>query len=394
MRRVFRGGTVLDIATESRRVLDVVVDGERIVEIAPQVPALPSDRVIDVSRKYLLPGLTNCHAHLGWDGIHDLEVQSLDTDEIGSWRAARNVRRSLASGLTTLRDLGMNGVGTYAKQAVDQAISPYIRLLPVGRAITMTGGHTWWACREADGIEDCRAAVREQAKAGAAWIKIMGTHYWPQMPPDRGPVCQFSTTELETLVSEAHSLGLKVTACIGSGEAARRVIDAGVDCIEHGAAVSEATLNLMLERKVWLVTTFSPLVLQARDGLAAGMPRAAVEHRQRQIGDGARFDGLRAMVAAGVPVAFGTDAGSPLVPHGEIVPELQFMVQVGVCRDAWAALRAITLSAAQLLALDHELGSLEVGKLADVVVVNGDPAADLENLRDIADVYVRGDRAA
>src|SRR5580658_6459523 len=105
MRRVFRGGTVLDIATESRRVLDVVVDGERIVEIAPQVPALPSDRVIDVSRKYLLPGLTNCHAHLGWDGIHDLEVQSLDTDEIGSWRAARNVRRSLASGLTTLRDL-------------------------------------------------------------------------------------------------------------------------------------------------------------------------------------------------------------------------------------------------------------------------------------------------
>ncbi|MGA8208149.1 MAG: amidohydrolase family protein [Candidatus Dormiibacterota bacterium] len=394
MRQIFQGGTVLDIATESRRLLDVVVEGERIIEIAPQVSVLPSDLVIDVSRKWLLPGLTNCHAHLGWDGIHDLEVQSLDTDEIGSWRAARNVRRSLAAGLTTLRDLGMNGVGIYAKQAVDRSISPFIRLLPVGRAITMTGGHTWWACREADGIEDCRAAVREQAKAGAAWIKIMGTHYWPQMPPDRGPVCQFSTAELETLVSEAHSLGLKVTACIGSGEAARRVIEAGVDCIEHGAAVSEATLNLMLERKVWLVTTFSPLVLQARDGLAAGMPRAAVEHRQRQIGDGARFDGLRTMVAAGVPVAFGTDAGSPLVPHGEIVPELQFMVQVGVCRDAWAALRAITLSAAELLALDYELGSLEVGKLADVVVVNGDPVADLENLRDIADVYIGGTRAA
>jgi len=394
MRQVFRGGTVLDIATESRRLLDVVVDGERIVEIAPQVTALPSDVVIDVSGKWLLPGLTNCHAHLGWDGIHDLEIQSLDTDEIGSWRAARNVRRSLAAGLTTLRDLGMNGVGIYAKQAVDRAISPYIRLLPVGRAITMTGGHTWWACREADGIEDCRAAVREQARAGAAWIKIMGTHYWPHMPPDRGPVCQFSTAELETLVSEAHSLGLKVTACIGSGEAVRRVVKAGVDCIEHGAAVSEDTLNLMLERNVWLVTTFSPLVLQARDGLAAGMPRAAVEHRKRQIGDGTRFDGLRALVAAGVPVAFGTDAGSPLVPHGEIVPELQFMVQVGVCRDPWAALRAITLSAARLLGLDHELGSLEVGKFADVVVVNGDPAADLENLRDIANVYVRGTRAA
>jgi imidazolonepropionase-like amidohydrolase len=187
--------------------------------------------------------------------------------------------------------------------------------------------------------------------------------------------------------------GLRVTAHATFDEAIRRVVQAGVDCVEHGGSMSEDTIKMMLDRKTWIVTTFSPLVLQATRGLAAGMPEHEVERRKRQMAEPERFAGNRAAAQAGIPIAFGTDAGSPVVPHNEIVEELKFMVSVGVCDDSWAALRSITIRAAELLGIDDKLGTLEAGKTADVVVVGKDPVDDLEGLRAIQRVYVRGELA-
>ena len=192
------------------------------------------------------------------------------------------------------------------------------------------------------------------------------------------------------MVDEAHMNGLLVTAHATFDEAIRRVVEAGVDCVEHGGSMSEDTIQMLLDRGTWIVTTFSPLVLQAQRGLEWGMPPHEVERRREQVGDATRFAGNVAAAKAGIPIAFGTDAGSPVVPHNEIVEELKFMVEVGVCEDNYAALRSITIRGAELLRLDEILGTLEAGKTADIVVLNGHPGEDLDAVRDVHAVYVRG----
>ena len=379
MRTVLKGGTIVDLDGGSSAVRSLAIDGEKIVEVG-DIETRADDQVVDLSGKYLLPGFVNSHVHLGWDGIHDLQDQANEPAAVSALKASMNVRKNLAAGVTTIRDLGMNESNQYAKRGIDEGIIPWIRLLINGRAISTSGGHTWWCCREADGVDDCRRAIREQFKLGAEWIKIMASH----------ELSQFTMSELEAMVDEAHMNGLKVTAHATFDEAISRVVDAGVDCVEHGGSMSDKTIQKLLDRGTWIVTTFSPLVLQAQRGLDWGMPAHEVQRRRDQINDTARFAGNKAAAEAGIPIAFGTDAGSPVVPHNEIVEELKFMVQVGVCADNQAALRAITIRGAELLGLDNDLGTLEVGKTGDVVVLDGDPLADLESVRNVHQVYVRG----
>lgn len=379
MRTVLKGGKVVDLDGGTSEVRSIAIEDEKIVTLG-DVEARTDDVVVDVTGKYLLPGFVNSHAHLGWDGVHDLQDQANEPSAISALKASMNVRKSLSAGVTTIRDLGMNESNQYAKRGIDEGIIPWVRLLINGRAISTTGGHTWWCCREADGVDDCRRAIREQFKLGAEWIKIMASH----------ELSQFTMPELEALVDEAHMNGLKVTAHATFDEAISRVVDAGVDCVEHGGSMTDKTIAKMVERGTWIVTTFSPLVLQAQRGLDWGMPAHEVERRRNQINDSSRFAGNKAAAEAGIPIAFGTDAGSPVVPHNEIAEELKFMVEVGVCADNQAALRSITIRGAELLGLDNDLGTLEMGKTADVVVLNGDPVADLESVRDVHQVYVRG----
>lgn len=380
MRTVLKGGNVVDLDGGGSQTADLVIEDEMIESVGEDVEARDGDMVVDVAGKFLLPGFINSHVHLGWDGIHDLQVQANEPSGISALKAAMNIRKNLSAGVTTIRDLGMNDSNQMAKQGIDEGIIPWIRLTINGRAIATTGGHTWWCCREADGVDDCRRAIREQFKVGAEWIKIMGSHELPQ----------FTMAELEAMVDEAHMNGLKVTAHATFDEAIRRVVEAGVDCVEHGGSMTDKTIDMMVERDVPIVTTFSPLVLQAQRGLDWGMPPHEVERRRNQMNDESRFAGNKAAAEAGIRIAFGTDAGSPVVPHNEISEELKFMVEVGVCSDNYDALRSITNRGAKLLGLDAELGSLEAGKTADVVVLNGDPGNDLEEVRNVDQVYVRG----
>lgn len=335
--------------------------------------------------KTLMPGMMNSHAHLSWDGIHELSQQSMfDSAEIRAYKAAGNMIKSLRAGITLVRDLGVHNANLFTKQAVAQGIFPGPRLLVSGESIIQTGGHTYWVCREASGADEMRRAVRDQVKGGADLIKIMACH----------DTLEFTDDELHAVVDEAHRNNLPVTAHATYNDCIARVAKFGVDCIEHGGSMTDETIQILIDKKLPIVTTFSALVIQANPKIARafGIPQWKIEERQRAVADKSRFDGLVRAAKAGVPIVFGTDAGSPAVEHDRIVPELGFMVEVGVCPNNLDALRAITARAALLNGFGDTLGTLEAGKLADMIVVDGKPDIDLTALEKVEMTFIDGKR--
>jgi imidazolonepropionase-like amidohydrolase len=333
----------------------------------------------------ILPGLTNSHAHLAWDGIHDLARQSMDdAPEISAYKSAGNMLISLRAGVTTVRDLGMNQANFFAKQAVVQGIFPGPRLLICGEAIIQTGGHTYWCCREASGPDEMRRAVREQVRGGADLIKIMACH----------DTLEFTDEELRAVIDESHRNGLPITAHATYDACINRVAEFGVDCVEHGGSMSDATIQLLLDKKIPIVTTFAPLVMQSVPEVARqyNIPEWKIAERQKAVADPSRYQGLINAAKAGVVIGFGTDAGSPVVGHDVIAPEMAFMVKLGVKRDNYDAIRSATVVAAQINKLDKKIGTLEPGKAADVIVVDGNPLENIDAIGRVRMTFVEGKR--
>ena len=333
----------------------------------------------------ILPGLTNSHAHLAWDGIHDLARQSMDdAPEISAYKSAGNMLVSLRAGVTTVRDLGMNMANFFAKQAVVQGIFPGPRLLICGQAIIQTGGHTYWCCREASGADEMRRAVREQVRGGADLIKIMACH----------DTLEFTDEELQAVVDESHRNGLPITAHATYDACIRRVAEFGVDCVEHGGSMSDETIQLLLDKKIPIVTTFAPLVMQSVPEVARqyNIPEWKIAERQKAVADPSRYQGLINAAKAGVVIGFGTDAGSPVVGHDVIAPEMAFMVKLGVKRDNYDAIRSATSVAAEINKLDKKIGTLEAGKLADVIVVDGNPLEEIDAIGRVRMTFLEGKR--
>ena len=362
----------------------VTLDGGSITAVGEGGAAALGDghEVVDTGGT-ILSGLIQSHAHLAWDGIHDLAAQSLnDRPEISAYKAASNMLANLRAGITTVRDLGMNESGIFAKQAVEQGLFAGPRLLICAEAITQTGGHTYWCCREATGANEMRRAVREQIKNGADLIKIMMCH----------DNLEFTDDELHALVDETHQHKRPITAHATFDAAIARAVDFGIDVIEHGGSMSDATIDKMLARGVPIVTTFSPTVIQAKPEIARkyNIPEWKIEERQRRVADKSRYDGLLRAARAGVRIVFGTDAGSPAVRHGIVVPEMEFMIEVGVVADNHAAIMSATREAAIMNRLDDKIGTLEAGKEADVTVVDGNPLDDLQDLARVRMTFVRG----
>jgi imidazolonepropionase-like amidohydrolase len=363
----------------------VEIDGSTIKAVGPADAF--GNRVADAVETggTILPGLIQSHGHLAWDGIHDLAAQAMyDSPEISAYKCAGNMLINLRAGVTTFRDLGMNKSNLFAKQAVAQGIFPGPRLLVCGEAIIQTGGHTYWCCREASGADEMRRAVREQVRAGADLIKIMACH----------DLLEFTDEELAAVVDETHRNGLTITAHATFDECINRCVRFGVDVIEHGGSMSEETIQLLLDKKVPIVTTFAPVVVQSQPEIARkfNIPEWKIEERKRQVSDKGRYQGLIEAAKAGVTIAFGTDCGSPAVAHDVIAPELSFMVKIGVKRDAYDAIRSATAVASQINKLDKKVGTLEAGKLADVIVVAGNPLEDLDTIGSVRMTFLEGKR--
>ena len=357
----------------------------RIAAVGALADMKPGSIPVEETGGTIMPGLINSHAHLNWDGIHDLARQSMDDPRpISAFKAAGNMLKSLRAGVTLVRDLGFHEMNLFSKQAVEQGIFPGPRLKVCGAAIIQTGGHTYWVCREASGADEMRRAVREQVRGGADLIKIMACH----------DTLEFTDEELFAVIDETHRNGLTITAHATYDACIERVARFGVDCIEHGGSMSESTVALLKEKGIPIVTTFAPLVQQSQPEVARrfGIPEWKIEERKKAVANPARFEGLVRAARAGVSIAFGTDAGSPAVEHDVIAPELAFMVSVGVCRDNMDALAAITVRGARVNRMEKELGTLEVGKAADLIVVDGRPDEDLRALEKVTTTFVGGRR--
>jgi imidazolonepropionase-like amidohydrolase len=275
----------------------------------------------------------------------------------------------------------MNDAGFIARdlQRRDLAIGP--RLYITGRAICMTGGHTWWCCREADGPAGVRQAIREQVKGGAVAIKMMASGRWPQ----------FSLEELQAAADEAHSTGIKITAHATIPQAIDNVLDAGFDCIEHGGAFSDEQIERMVKAGTFVVPTLSPGFLQAERGMDYGMSLAQVQARRERIKNPIRAVRTGEAGRAGVTLAFGTDAGSPAVPHHNIADEFKLLLRVGVVDSVKDILIMATQNSAELNGVADSLGTLEVGKLADLVVIDGNPIENVDDIANVEQVFLGGE---
>ena len=379
------------IETKSLKVIEngfVEIDNGKIIKAGSQSDldsSANSKKVLELKDHTILPGLMNSHAHLAWDGTHDLAQQSLDDpSEISAYKSCANMLKSLRAGVTLVRDLGMNKSNIFAKQAIEQGIYPGPRLKICGEAIVQTAGHTYWCCREASGADEMRRAVREQVGSGADLIKIMACH----------DTLEFTDEELEAVIDETHRNGLYITAHATFDAAINRVTDFGIDCIEHGGPMTDATIEKVAKKNIPICTTFSPVVMQSKEEIARqyNIPEWKIKERQKIVKDKSRFDSLVKASKAGVDIIFGTDAGSPVVPHDAIVPEMKFMIDLGVVKDNLDAIQSATYRAAKVNKIEDKLGSIEIGKDADLIIVEGNPDENIDDLSNVKQVYIHGSR--
>ncbi len=385
------GGNVLDVRTGDATRQDVLIEDNQIRAVGNADDFGNGDiHRLDVTGKTILPGFSNNHIHLGWSGMGwdggptgILRDQALyDSDGINGIKAVANLRKSVSVGLTSLRDLGMNNSQFDAKEALQRGMVKGPRLFIAGQAIMCTGGHTWWCGREADGVTGVRQAVREQIKQGADHIKIMASERTPQFSPE----------ELEAAADETHTLGKLITTHATIPDAIRNVVNAGFDSVEHGGPADDDVLEIMAERGIMVVPTLSPGVLQTERGPARGMPEAMAAARRERMAANPPGAALKKMRAAGIKFAFGTDAGSPCVPHDEIMGEMQALLKYEVVEKPLDVIQMLTINSAELREVDDQLGTIEAGKLADLVVIEGDPVADVSALGNIIHVFVDGEQ--
>jgi imidazolonepropionase-like amidohydrolase len=287
----------------------------------------------------------------------------------------------LEAGVTTIRDLGVRHTALAARAMLGRGVVAGPRVFSAGAALACTGGHTWWCAREADGPDDVRRAVREQIRAGADWIKVMATGHKEQ---------EYTDDELRAAADEAHALGVKITAHATFSKGAKACVLAGYDGIEHGGDYTPEVEDLIVERGVWITPTFSPLTMQARHGEAWGMKAAEVERRRKSLENPLRLRGVARLRKKGAKLAFGTDSGSPVVPHNDIVSEMEALIEFGVFDSVDEILAVATRASAAMLGIGDRTGTLEAGKRADIVIVDGDPFKDIGAMRKVDKVFTGG----
>ncbi|MFC4359106.1 amidohydrolase family protein [Halobium salinum] len=383
---VLRGGTVVD--TDGTREADVGIESEGIVAVGDEAvedAGYEVDEETDVSGQFVAPGLVDAHVHLTMDGRADVaDYQSASTATL-AFTAVENLRDALQAGVTAVRDLGTpDGIALDAKRAVAAGVVEGPRVLAAGQNVVMTGGHGHWFGREADGPHEVRKAVREQLKAGADVVKCMATGGVLTEGAKIG-LPELTPEELETLVSAANAKSTPTAAHCHGDAGIENAVRAGIASVEHGTFLSAETAELMAERGTYWVPTASALHGIAENGVEAGIPEEAV--RKTEAASERHAEAFGHALDAGVPIAMGTDAGTPFNRFADIPRELELLVEGGLTPDH--ALRAATTNAADLLGLD-EVGRVAAGFRADLVVLDADPTEDVTAWQDPERVLAGG----
>jgi imidazolonepropionase-like amidohydrolase len=400
--QVIRAGVLLADARQApKRLQSLLIEDGRITSVAEGfVDPPPGATVIDLSDKFVLPGLIDCHVHLTGQFGPKFRVQWVDdTDSKVGFNAARRGAVTLAAGFTTVRDVGAFGnpeIIFALRDSVADGTVAGPRILCVGSILSPTGGHGQvlgyrqdvCACVHStsglcDGVDECRRAVRRQIAYGADAIKFAATGgVMSDLRTGLGQ--QFTDDEIRTIVETAHALGRPVAAHAHSAAGINAALAAGVDSIEHGTFIDERSIELFLEKGAFHVPTIIAGMTAVEMASAATL--APAQGEKARIVAAQSKDALSRAYRAGVRIAFGTDMG--VATHGENAREFRYMAEAGM--SAQACLVAATVNAADLLGIPGEVGTLAPGKAADIIAVDANPIEDMTELERVRFVMARG----
>ena len=403
---VIKAGQLIDGKSKNvKKDISIVINDNQIVDVKPSGELdMPEDlnyKLLDYSDKTLLPGLIDSHVHLTGigDGRAGDDLATLP-DEILSINMANNARVHLQSGVTTIRDCGAkNNTAFHLRKAAEMGIVESPRLVLSGRPLAIIGGHLGYFGEEITGEDQCRASVRYLIKQGADFIKVTATGGSTRTSFPLRP--SFSQHELNVIAEEAHKFGKHVAAHCHSSEAMKRALNAGVDTIIHGVFKDvdgtnnyrEDVADLMLEKGAFVNPTLGP-----------GLMRAIILENKKENGDfneqdqedldlvykenEHRLECFNKLISLGVPMSAGSDSAWGGYKMGNYFLDIEGHVKGG--QSPIEAIMSATDIAAQSCWIDDNLGSIETGKLADILVVEEDPSKQIENLRTVVDVIKDG----
>ena len=394
-------GSMFDgTSTELRSNVTIVVEDNRIVAVTDgfQQPGT-DDMLIDLSDKTVLPGLIDLHVHLEMETGPDRYINRFTRNpEDIAFESTVYAKRTLMAGFTTVRDLGGTGVNISLRDAIRAGYVDGPRVISVGKSLATTGGHadpTNSFSRDLmgnpgpgegviNGVAEARQAVRQNYKLGVDHIKITATGGVLSVAKS-GQNPQFMMDELEAIVETARDYDMHVAAHAHGKEGMLRAVKAGVHTIDHGTYMDEEVMQAMVERGTYYVPTISAGKFVAEMAEVEGYYPPLVVPKAREIGPLIQETFGRAY-KYGVKIAFGTDAG--VFYHGDNAREFGFMVEAGM-PEAEALLSA-TKTASEVLGLQDEIGSIEPGKYADLIAVNGNPLQDISTVEEVVFVMKDG----
>jgi len=400
-RTVIHCGNLIDgRANDSQPQMTIVVEGNKIISIEKGFTKPgSSDKLLDLSKKTVMPGLIDLHVHLEGETNKDQTLQRFTYNKADvALRSTVYAKRTLMAGFTTVRDLGGSGVNVSLRNAVNQGLVIGPRIFTAGKSIATTGGHAdpTNGYREdlmgdpgpKEGVinspEEARQAVRQRYKDGSDLIKITATGGVLSIAKDgSGP--QFTDEELKAIIETAKDYGMHTAAHAHGTEGMKRAVMAGITTIEHGTKMTDEIMDLMKQKGTYYVPTITAGKFVAEKAKEPGYYHPLVVPKALEIGPQIQQTFGKAY-KKGVKIAFGTDAG--VFPHGENGKEFGYMVEAGM--PAMESIKSATFVAAGILGMGDKIGTIETGKLADIVAVDEDPIKNIKTMEKVSFVMKEG----
>jgi imidazolonepropionase-like amidohydrolase len=400
-RTLIHCGTLIDGKNkQTQSQVTVVVEGNKIVSVDKGLTTPgPNDKLVDLSKKTVMPGLIDMHVHLESETSKDALVKRFTMNEADvAFQSTVYARKNLMAGFTTVRDCGGSGVNIALRNAVNAGTVVGPRIFTAGKGIATTGGHgdpTNGSRKDLmgdpgpkegviNGPEDAYQAVRQRYKDGADFIKITATGGVLSVAKDgSGP--QFTQEEVNAIVAAAKDYGMHTAAHAHGAEGMKRAVLAGITTIEHGTLMTDEVMELMKQKGTYHVPTIIAGRSAAEYAKIPGYYHPLVVPKALEIGSKIQENFGKAY-KKGVKIAFGTDAG--VFPHGENAREFSYMVEGGM--PAIEALLSAMQVNANLLGMGDKIGSIEAGKLADIVAVDENPVTNIKTMEKVTFVMRDG----